>query len=375
MQTFNRSIRHLRSVNTSQARHYSFAPRPFHSEYNADLEEQIFTLPDDRKVGFAQYGDASGHPLIVFHGAPGSRYDGVGFHDKAKKLGIRIICPDRPGHGYSSPQPDRKLSDYAADISALATHLNLPQYDILGISGGGPYVAACAYVASQAPNTTPTLRNSMICAGMGHPSLVKPSIAGWYTTLALGFTGRFPNFATRLADSLYGPNFWHNEEKIKQTMLRMGKLLPKAEREKLLADLDKNGGEGWDALIGCLQCAYAQGARGTYGDSKIFWEDWDFELKDVKKKVVLLYGDADHRTPVAFGRHYQKEMQDTEYIELMTAGHFSMQKFDSDMLRKAVGIAIADVKEETIENGTKWTLEESSKPASQTDTNSIAATS
>lgn len=123
---------------------------------------QTFTPPDQRKIGFA--------PSFIFHGAPGCRYDSIAFHDKGKLLGVRLICPDRPGHGYSSPKPNRILSEYASDVSALAKHVNITGYDVLGISSGGPCVAA-----SQS-SSKPILRHATICAGFGSTGLdVRPT--------------------------------------------------------------------------------------------------------------------------------------------------------------------------------------------------------
>ena len=37
----------------------------------------------------------------------------------------RIICPDRPGHGYSDPKPGYEIVDLADDVLELAAHLGL----------------------------------------------------------------------------------------------------------------------------------------------------------------------------------------------------------------------------------------------------------
>jgi pimeloyl-ACP methyl ester carboxylesterase len=61
-----------------------------------------------------------------------------------RRLGIRLIAIDRPGVGLSSFQPNRRLSDWPADVDALADELELVRFSVLGYSGGGPYAAACA---------------------------------------------------------------------------------------------------------------------------------------------------------------------------------------------------------------------------------------
>ena len=109
----------------------------------------VLTLPDGRKIGYAQYGDPEGKPIIVLHGIIGSRLENVLFDTNAKALGARIIGIERPGIGLSTPDPrplrQRRVLDHAKDVEALAEHLQLEEYAVLGMSGGGPYALGCAY--------------------------------------------------------------------------------------------------------------------------------------------------------------------------------------------------------------------------------------
>jgi pimeloyl-ACP methyl ester carboxylesterase len=88
-------------------------------------------LPDGRKLGYAQYGSLTGRAVLFAHGHPGSRLEGAHLHDLGLKLGARIIAPDRPGMGWSSPHPDRTLLDYPKDLEHLADHLKLERYGVL----------------------------------------------------------------------------------------------------------------------------------------------------------------------------------------------------------------------------------------------------
>lgn len=52
--------------------------------------------------------------------------------------------PDRPGYGYSSFAPRRRLADWPADVLAITDHLSIARFAVLGVSGGGPHALACA---------------------------------------------------------------------------------------------------------------------------------------------------------------------------------------------------------------------------------------
>jgi pimeloyl-ACP methyl ester carboxylesterase len=97
-------------------------------------------LPDGRGVGYADWGDPDGRPVLFFHGTPASRL--------AVECGVRLLSLDRPGIGLSDPAPGRSLLDWARDVDAFADALGLDRFAIAGWSGGGPYVLACAYALS-----------------------------------------------------------------------------------------------------------------------------------------------------------------------------------------------------------------------------------
>jgi hypothetical protein len=95
------------------------------------LENSTLVLKDGRKLGYAQYGSPTGRPVFFLHGHPASRLEAAHLHDDAVKVGARIICPERPGFGLSSPQPGRTLLDTARDVEQLGDHLKLEKYGIL----------------------------------------------------------------------------------------------------------------------------------------------------------------------------------------------------------------------------------------------------
>jgi pimeloyl-ACP methyl ester carboxylesterase len=100
-------------------------------------------LPDGDTLAYVETGDSSGLPVLVFHGLPGSRLQRHPDETIARAAGLRLIHFDRPGYGLSSPRPGRTLSDWPRTIAAAADAIGLAEFAIAGISGGGPYAAAC----------------------------------------------------------------------------------------------------------------------------------------------------------------------------------------------------------------------------------------
>jgi pimeloyl-ACP methyl ester carboxylesterase len=109
------------------------------------MDAKVVELKDGRKLGYAEYGKSDGLPVFFLHGTPGSRIMPLDEAETAGTLGLRLIVPERPGYGFSNPKPNRTLLDWADDVVELADHLDIEKFGIIGVSGGGPYAAACAY--------------------------------------------------------------------------------------------------------------------------------------------------------------------------------------------------------------------------------------
>lgn len=106
---------------------------------------QSILLQDGRRLGLAEYGDPAGRAVLHFHGSAGSRLDRPAEEGILWERGIRFISVERPGHGLSDFQHNRRLVDWPRDVAQLADHLGLPAFYIEGWSAGGPHALACAW--------------------------------------------------------------------------------------------------------------------------------------------------------------------------------------------------------------------------------------
>jgi pimeloyl-ACP methyl ester carboxylesterase len=106
------------------------------------MRDDVVTLLDGRALAFTDLGDLDGPVVMYFHGAPTSRLDLVAYEDAFIDRHVRVVSPDRPGYGGSSPQPGRSMGDWPADVAALADHLQVDRFAVV-LSAGGPYAVAC----------------------------------------------------------------------------------------------------------------------------------------------------------------------------------------------------------------------------------------
>lgn len=116
-----------------------------HLEAPADGTGVRVRLGDGRAIGLSEHGDLRGKPLLWFPGTPSSRLWPVPDVEAARAAGVRVVVIERPGFGVSDLQPKRRVLDWPGDVEQVADALGLDSFAVAGSSGGGPYVAACAY--------------------------------------------------------------------------------------------------------------------------------------------------------------------------------------------------------------------------------------
>jgi pimeloyl-ACP methyl ester carboxylesterase len=102
-----------------------------------------FVLAGGRTLGYGLYGADDG-PLVVVLDGPGSRGLARAMASPATQLGIKLLAPDRPGFGSSSPAPNHSIAAISGDLLALVDHLGFRRFGLVAQSGGTPYALAVA---------------------------------------------------------------------------------------------------------------------------------------------------------------------------------------------------------------------------------------
>ncbi|MEY2468282.1 MAG: hypothetical protein QOF21_980, partial [Actinomycetota bacterium] len=113
------------------------------------MSDSTLELADGRALGFVDYGPPDGVPVFWCHGGPGSRMEPKMVSAAASSMGQRLIGLDRPGYGLSTPRPGRAIETCAPDLLALADHLGIDRFYLVGVSTGGAYALSTAAIAPE----------------------------------------------------------------------------------------------------------------------------------------------------------------------------------------------------------------------------------
>lgn len=273
------------------------------------LPRQI-SLRDGRRLGFACYGDPHGRPLLYFHGLPSSRLEAGFFHAPARQRGIRLIAVDRPGYGRSGFQPQRRIVDWPDDVAELADALQLGRFEVMGISGGGPYALACAWKLAQ--------RIDRVTLVGGLAPLERPATLAAmsrFSRLAFALSRRAP-LLLRLG---YGLPF--------AVVLRRAPALAAAALRfsgcpEDRASLAGQGAAAW--MLACLREGLRQGPAGALRDVQLYAQAWGFRLEEVEIPVALWHGTGDRIVPPAHARMMAAALPLAVLKWIPEAGHYSL---------------------------------------------------
>jgi pimeloyl-ACP methyl ester carboxylesterase len=282
---------------------------------------QKIQLTDSRILGFAEYGTEKGKPVFHFHGSGSSRLERPASEEMLKKLGIRFISVDRPGHGLSEFQPNRRLTDWAKDISQLAEHLNVQKFHVTGHSAGGPHALACAHELPE-----------QIIAAAAISSVAPMSRKNAYTGMPLSNkllakASRHSPWVTKLIRRIMRNMIVGDVEQATRQLMSS---IPESDKEALYNH------KNVEILIASIREGFKQGYESVAQDDILINRDWEFSLENINPRIDIWHGETDVNVPIHAGKYLAAEIPNNRTIFLPNKGHFFVLNQWDKILRKLV---------------------------------------
>jgi pimeloyl-ACP methyl ester carboxylesterase len=277
-------------------------------------------LPDGRSLGYAEYGDPSGKPVLFFPGTPSSRL----LHPPegpTTSLGARLIVVERPGFGLSDFQPGRTLLDWPDDVVALADALDIERFAVAGLSAGGPYAVACGF---KIPHR---LTKVAVISGVGPTDL--PG-----STREMSRVRQAGAAVARRAPWLLRPLLWLVSN-------------PHRDPERFFDRMTAQNAEVDLAILArpevkaMLMSSYLEatraGVRGFAREAVILSNPWGFRPQDVTVPVALWHGEADANVSLSAARHLAEAIPNCRATFLPGEGHWLFLDHWDEILAALVG--------------------------------------
>ena len=273
------------------------------------LREHRVPVAPGRFLGAAELGDPEGFAFLWFHGTPGGRLQvPPDAPASAAQRRIRLFGVERPGTGWSTPHRYASLSEFAADVSALAEALGLARFAVVGLSGGGPYALACAH------SMPDRIVAAAVIGGIG-PVRGPEAVPGHGRTLARlhRFASAIAAPAGRALPTVIRPAVPHAALAVRAFSV----FAPPADRPILLDPAFQS------VLVGDILHVMDGGLAGPLHDFRLLSTDWGFSLRDVRVPVRFFHGDADGFVPAAHAYHQARLVQRGDVTLLPGGGHLA----------------------------------------------------
>lgn len=283
--------------------------------YRAVAEREYrIRLDDDRTLACLLLGDGEGRPVLYCHGYPGSRLEGRLAASAGRRIGMRLVAPDRPGFGESTFKPGRTIGAWVEDVVQLADRLGLDRFALLGVSGGGPYALSCA---ARIPDRVSRVA---LVGGLGPVS--REELTKDMRPLnrnVLGLAARAPALArlgVRVAASCIR---WFPRPYV--SAMSIG---APAEDRRILGD------EAYrNLVVDSTREAVRHGGRGVAWELTLFVRRWDFDLAAIQAPVRIWQGLDDNIVPVAAAQHLNGLLPNSECRYLPDVGHLVVSHLEA----------------------------------------------
>jgi pimeloyl-ACP methyl ester carboxylesterase len=268
-------------------------------------------LSDGRVLAADDVGDPAGRPLVYVHGTPDSRLARHPDDDIARRLGVRLVAVDRPGFGHSTPDPSGTVGSFGDDVGALADHLGLDPFAVLGWSAGAlPALGVAARLGSR-------VRAVGIAAGLPPgPAYADADVraaANDGQRMVIDMGAELGAAATAAELATYRVPDPPTVELAREHLLSGDDPVRLAEVRSVPGSLDVMAAAMIDAVRG--------GLDGLRRDLELQILPPDVDLRVVVAPVRLWFGSLDPTAPPAFGRWYAEHLPSATLEVLDGAGH------------------------------------------------------
>lgn len=268
--------------------------------------DQRVVLPDGRSLGYRVFGDPNGWPVIALHGTPGSRFKYSGSHDAAAAMGLRLISVDRWGYGLSSLRRHGTLADFGDDIGELADRLGLDQFQVTGVSGGGPFAVAVA--ARLGPRVTALALVSpvgILCGPAGQTWLAP------FHTVCFRVLPRVPGVIPAAFHLFRGALAVAPES----TMALVLSRAPEIDRRAIAHP------ETLRRLTDAFRSGLSAGVSGAGADMGLFRKPWNLDLNAITAPARIWIGLEDRNVPLAAVAVLLEALPTCDRVQLPGEGH------------------------------------------------------
>lgn len=256
----------------------------------------MMRLSDGRTLAWQEYGARDAARVLFLHGTPGGRLSAAKYQPAADEQGLRLVAPERPGYGRSTPRPGMTPTEYAQDLREFCRRRGWGPVPVVAGSAGAAYALEFARACPDAV--------SGLSIFSGIAPMTEREAAGLIpVNQEIRRAAREPVALRALVEGV-------------RTAIQSGTLTGVPSDPAL-----------WSAL--------EPGAEGMAADYANVFGDWGFRCEDVDVPVFWVHGSSDVNAPVQAARRLAARLPHARFHEVPGGGHAPSRQ----TLRRVFGAA------------------------------------
>ena len=267
------------------------------------MRDLQISLTDGRDLAYTDIGDSAWTPLLFFHGAPITRLHLAYLEEQFLAQEIRVVSPDRPAYGRSSPLAGRSLADWPADVEALANALSIDRFMVAGHSSGGPYAVVSAALLPERVSAM------VVLAGV--------TDMGWGGAWA--GVSDIESHLMRMTDEPAAIAWCTEKLGADGSGFASASDFEFAEPDNVLFADERAG----PAIVAAVSEAFRQGVVGYAQDAFVQGRPWTFDVSAIAVPAYIVHGDLDTAVPLAHSRHTSQLVAGSTLRVLPGHGHMT----------------------------------------------------
>lgn len=286
-----------------------------------EVIDDVLKVQDGRGIGFRVRGERSGHPIVYFHGEPGSRLEADLIPDAAVRAAHAcLVSFDRPGMGRSDLIPAQDMTIDVQDALRVADHLGIGRFAVMGVSAGGP--PAFAISATHPERVTRTVLSSASGPYDDESYMPAEDVQEFRRLRELGAEGMVAEYdyhrREALVDVAAFVALWFAD-------------FPEAERTWITTP------PAGPAIVADFTEALRQGSRGWLRETEVRAMPWSFDPATIQTPVRAFHGDHDAWEFVSNIRRVMDRIPDGILTVYPGGNHLSPLLHPEDLIAAAIG--------------------------------------
>ncbi len=287
---------------------------------------------DGRRLVWTARGAPRGKPVIFLHGMGLGHGFTQTFETRLADQGLRLICVDRPGYGYSDPPEDLRsnLSEWTEFYPILLDELGIDQAPIVTHTSGVLYGCAAATAHSD--------RVEQVCALAGGVPITDSAMLADYPTQIrlLSRASRFSVQLFRFVFSSYAA-FYRSEKGRNRIIRRTYGEVPSDARALEDPEVNRLVHDG-------MSMVSVAGFDGFIGDGLRMFRDWSDQVRDMNVPLHYVIGEDDPICPVTWAQAFAQKYAHVDVTSIPGAGQLLHHSHPHDVVEALVRFGFGRMK-------------------------------